>query len=331
MPPAEDIAMSDLLAALKAAAEPTRLRILALLDRAELTVTELTQILGQSQPRLSRHLKLMAEAGLIDRFREGAWVFHRPAAEGTGADLAGHLRGMLDRADPAYLRDQARLDAVLRGRTEVAAGYFAANAAQWDSIRALHVSEAEVDAALARVVGGGDIGVLVDVGTGTGHMLELFGPRAGRAVGIDLSHEMLGIARAKLDSAGLAHCQVRHGDMNALPMADGQADLVIFHQVLHFAADPQAAIDEAARILAPGGRLAVVDFLPHTHEELREHHAHRRLGFAPREVAQWAQHAHLDLELADTLAGDPLTVGIWLGRKPGRQAFKRASITHNVS
>ncbi|RJF86615.1 methyltransferase domain-containing protein [Oleomonas cavernae] len=323
--------MTDLLAALKAAAEPTRLRILGLLDRAELTVTELTQILGQSQPRLSRHLKLMAEAGLVDRFREGAWVFHRPAADGTGAALANHLRAMLNRGDSTYLRDQARLDGVLRARTEVAADYFAANAAQWDRIRALHVSEAEVDAALTRILGEAPIGLLLDIGTGTGHMLELFGPKAERGLGVDLSHEMLGIARAKLDGAGLYHCQVRHGDMNALPVGDETVDLVLFHQVLHFAADPQAAIDEAARVLAPGGRVALVDFLPHAHEELREHHAHRRLGFAPREVAQWGQHAHLDIGLAETLSGDPLTVGLWLGRKPGRPALGRAAAIDTVS
>jgi len=307
--------MTDLLAALKGAAEPTRLRILGLLARAELTVSELVQILGQSQPRLSRHLKLMDEAGLIDRFREGAWVFHRRAAEGVGAELAARVVALIDDSDPGHQRDMARLDQVLKARTEAAAAYFAANAAQWDRIRTLHVPEAEVEAALDRVIGADRIDFLVDIGTGTGRMLELFGARAGRGLGVDLSHEMLAIARARLDQAGLVNCQVRHGDLHALPLADGAADLIIVHQVLHFAADPQAAIAEAARVLAQRGRIVLVDFLPHGLEELRDRHAHRRLGFTPREVAAWGRSAHLDFDLVATLAGDPLSVGIWLGRK----------------
>lgn len=308
--------MTDLLAALKGAAEPTRLRILLLLARAELTVTELTQVLGQSQPRLSRHLKLMAEAGLIDRFREGAWVFHRPAAEGVGARLAAEIVALSDAEDTTQQRDLARLDAVLKARTQAAADYFAANAAQWDRIRSLHVPEQQVEAALDRIVGPGRLDFVLDVGTGTGRMLELFGSRAARGLGLDISHEMLSLARARLDAAGLAQCQVRQADLHAMALADGVADLVIFHQVLHFTADPQAAIAEAARVLAPGGRLLLVDFLPHDREELRDLHAHRRLGFSRREVAAWGRAAGLDLDLVQTFVGDPLTVGIWLGRRP---------------
>jgi len=306
--------MTDLLTALKGAAEPTRLRILVLLARAELTVTELTQVLGQSQPRLSRHLKLMAEAGLIDRFREGAWVFHRLAADGIGARLAEHLLALSDSGDPVHQRDLGRLETVLKARTEAASAYFAANAAQWDRIRALHVGEHEVETALDRLIGPGRIDFLLDIGTGTGRMLELFGPRSQRGLGIDLSHEMLALARARLEAAGLQHCQVRQGDLHSMALGDGVADLVLFHQVLHFAADPQAAIAEAGRVLAPGGRIAVIDFLPHDREELRDQHAHRRLGFAPREVAAWGRHARLDFQLAETLTGAFLSIGIWLGR-----------------
>ncbi|MDD3444968.1 MAG: metalloregulator ArsR/SmtB family transcription factor [Zavarzinia sp.] len=306
--------MTDLLAALKGAAESTRLRILLLVSRAELTVTELTQVLGQSQPRLSRHLKLMAEAGLIDRFREGAWVFHRPAAEGVGAALAARIVALADPADAAHRGDLARLDMVLKARTQAAADYFAANAAEWDRIRSLHVPEQEVETALDRLIGPGPFDFLLDVGTGTGRMLELFGPRAARGLGFDLSHEMLSLARARLDAAGLAQCQVRHGDLHAMALGDGVADLVVCHQVLHFAADPQAAIAEAGRVLAPGGRLVLVDFLPHEREDLRDLHAHRRLGFTPREIAAWGRAAGLDFTLAQTLVGDPLSVAIWLGR-----------------
>lgn len=316
--------MTDLLSALKGAAEPTRLRILVLLARAELTVTELTQVLGQSQPRLSRHLKLMAEAGLIDRFREGAWVFHRPAAEGIGARLAAEVVALAAADDPATSRDFARLDSVLKARTQAAADYFAANAESWDRIRALHVAESEVESVLDRIVGPGRIDFLLDVGTGTGRMLELFGKRAVRGLGIDLSHEMLAIARARLEAAGLSQCQVRHGDLHGMALGDGVADLVVFHQVLHFAADPQAAITEAGRVLAPGGRILLVDFLPHGLEELRDRHAHRRLGFSPREVAAWGRQAKLEFQLVETLAGDPLSVGIWLGRHAAAATSERA-------
>ncbi len=305
--------MSSLLGALKAAAEPTRLRLLALLARAELTVTELTQVLGQSQPRLSRHLKMMVEGGLIDRFREGSWVFHRLASDGPGGALAADIIALLDTDAADLRRDSARLDQVIRARAEAAAAYFSANAADWDRIRAYDVPAAEVEAALQSAVGDDPINSLLDIGTGTGRMLELFAPQARNALGVDLNPDMLRLARARLEAAGLGHVQVRQGDMYALALPAASVDLVLFHQVLHYAAEPQAALAEAARVLAPAGRVAIVDFLPHQLEVLRDSHAHRRLGFSPQEVAHWGAGAGLDLDLVATLEGEPLVVGLWLG------------------
>ncbi len=308
--------MDELLNALRAAAEPTRLRLLALCARSELTVTELCQILGQSQPRVSRHLKLLCEAGLLQRFREGTWAFFRLASDTEGAALARILVDRLSQDDRALALDVTRLDGVRRQRADAAAAYFRRNAAQWDRIRALHVDEAEVERTLLDLLPEGEIGALLDVGTGTGRMLQLVEPRVGRAVGIDTSREMLAVARANLDRAGLERCVVRQADMYQLPWADASFDAAIFHMVLHFAAAPAAAVAEAARVLRPGGRLLIVDFAPHDLEELRRDHAHRRLGFAEDEIADWCRASALELTPAIRLEGDPLTVCIWLARRP---------------
>jgi len=308
--------LDALLEGLRAAGEPTRLRLLALLAKSELTVTELTQILGQSQPRVSRHLKLMAGAGLIDRFREGTWVFYRLGDKGAGAALARDLVRLLPSGDPGLERDLDGLAAIARTRADSANAYFATNAADWDRIRALHVPEAEVEAALLELAEGGPVNELLDVGTGTGRILALLGPRARRGLGLDLNHEMLSMARTTLDAAGLRHCQVRHGDMYRMPLNPGQIDLAVMHQVLHFAHDPALAVAEIGRVLAPGGRALIADFAPHDLEHLREVHAHRRLGFTEPEVIGWCQAAGLEARLARQLAGDPLTVSIWVATKP---------------
>jgi len=331
LPGSETETMEQLLSALKAAAEPTRLRILAICARAELTVSELTQVLGQSQPRVSRHLKLLCAAGLLSRHPEGAWVFYRLAdgVHGEGADEAqpgSALTRLLVRLVPAddavVQRDLARLEAVRQGRAGVAADYFRANAAHWNQIRSLYVDDAEVEAALQEILADAPqtdapLGDFLDIGTGTGRMLELFAPAARRAIGFDLSREMLGYARSTLEQAGLANCQVRQGDMYGLSLASGSADTILYHQVLHFADDPASAIAEGARLLRPGGRLVVVDFLPHDQEQLRDAHAHRRLGFSDQEVGRWLRAVGLQPDSPRHLPGKPLTVGIWTARRPG--------------
>jgi DNA-binding transcriptional ArsR family regulator/ubiquinone/menaquinone biosynthesis C-methylase UbiE len=314
-----------LLDGLKAVAEPTRLRLLALLARAELTVTEITQVLKQSQPRVSRHLKLMVDAGLLNRFPEGTWVFYRLAEDGEAADLAKAVTGLIEKDDPVLTEDGARLKAIRRARAEAAAAYFAENATHWDEIRKLYLPEEAIERAIDEMVGDGRVGTLIDLGTGTGRMLEVLAPRAERAIGIDMSHEMLAIARANLERSGIANAQIRYGNILRLdPGALGlvpQAETVVLHHVLHFFEHPVEVVAQAARLLSDGGRMLIADFAPHTLEHLREQHAHRRLGFADREVQGWADAVGLTViatrELPPAEAGDgQLTVKIWLLEKP---------------
>ncbi|HRD27641.1 MAG TPA: metalloregulator ArsR/SmtB family transcription factor [Caulobacter sp.] len=304
---------------LRAAGEPTRLRILALLSREELSVLELCTVLGQSQPRVSRHLKLLAEAGLVERFPDGAWVFYRLASGGGGRALADRALDLIDPADAALSRDADQLSRVAAERGSEAAAYFARNAARWDEIRSLHVAEAEVEAAIQAAVGDEAVGLLVDLGAGTGRMLTLLGGRARRAVGLDLSQQMLNIARVNVGEAGLPACELRHGDIFDTGLPDAGADLVTVHQVLHYLGDPAAAVAEAARLVAARGRLLIVDFAPHGLEFLRELHQHRRLGFSDEEMVRWLEAAGLTLESAAALppattAG--VTVKIWTARRP---------------
>jgi len=318
--------LDELLTVLRTAGESTRIRLLALCAQSELAVTELTRILGQSQPRVSRHLKLMVDAGLLERFREGTWAFYRLAQRGPARRVARQVMEMIPASDPAILRDRERLADVKAERARLAADYFRKNAKRWDEIRRLHADDAEVEAALSDLLGDRPVDGFLDIGTGTGRMLELLGPRARRAVGIGLSREMLNVARANLDRAGLTNCEVRLGDMYGLSADAERFDLVTVHQVLHYADQPGLAIAEAARVLAPGGRLVVVDFAHHDIEALRSEHAHRRLGFDDDEVAEWCRAAALDPRPPVSVPGDPLTVKIWMAaRNPaGASAVEEA-------
>lgn len=304
--------MPNALPILRALADPTRLRILSLVRRMELSIGELAQVLRQSQPRVSRHVKILADAGLIDRHKEGAWVFLRAGrAAGAQPAFAALDAWGMDASDA----DVERLASVRAERVAAAEQYFAAHANEWDSIRTLHVADAEVEAAIERALGDRPLGTLLDIGTGTGRMIELLGPAANDSLGIDRSVDMLRVARAKIEAAGLPQAQVRQADMYALPVENGGADTIILHQVLHFAHEPAQAIAEAARVLAPGGRLLVVDFAPHDHEELRAQHAHTRLGFEDALVCGWLKDAGLEASVVDRLTGGPLTVTLWIGAR----------------
>ncbi len=299
--------MEILLPALRAAAEPTRLRLLALCARSDLTVTDLTQILGQSQPRLSRHLKVMCDAGLMLRTREGTNAFFRARSDG----LAPVLARMMPAGDQTLALDAQRLSEISRARAAKAAVYFRNNAASWDKLRGMHVENRLVEEALCRCLPSQSIDTLLDIGTGTGRMLELLGPRARRAVGVDSSREMLAVARVNLEDAGLRNCQLRQADMYQLPWLEPSFDVVTIHMVLHYAEYPAALIAEAARVLRPGGRLIIVDLAPHSLETLRHGHAHFWLGFATSMVAAWCDQAGLGTFRTVDLPGEPLTVCIW--------------------
>jgi ArsR family transcriptional regulator len=316
--------MDQLLQGLRAAAEPTRLRILALCARSELTVSDLTAILRQSQPRVSRHLKVLVEAGLLQRLREGTWAFYRLADTGEAAGLARGLVGFVPAGNDVVARDLERLDAVKKARADVASAFFRSNASQWDRIRRLYIDDEEVERALLSLLPRQDVHGLLDIGTGTGRILEVFGQDIRRGVGIDLSREMLAVARVNLEKRGLLNCHVRYGDMSQLPLTDETFDAVTFHLVLHYAEDPEMAVREAARFLEPGGTLVVVDFAPHEEQSLRTEHAHRWLGFEDGDIDAWFRAAGLSPGRNIRLPGKPLTVCLWSATRNGVPASRTA-------
>ncbi len=304
---------------LKAAAESSRLRILALIARGDLTVSDITDILNQSQPRVSRHLKLLMEAGLVERYQEGSWAFFRISDEESVRDFVTGIVSRVHDRDAVVDRDLERLQTVKQRRQEKANAYFSRNAASWDELRSLHAPDQAVEAALLAAVGKRPIQSMLDLGTGTGRLLELFAPLYRRGVGIDLSREMLAVARANLDKAGVSHAQVRQGDIFSPPVERDSFDLITMHQVLHYLDEPGQAIREAARLLRPAGRLIIVDFAPHGLEFLRNEHAHMRLGFSDHQIEEWFAEAGLDVEVTRAFEPRPtgdarLTVKLWLGR-----------------
>jgi len=307
----------DLLEALRAAGEPTRLRILAVLDAGELTVSELCRVLGQSQPRVSRHLRLLCDAGLLERHAEGTSAFYRLTRTGVGHEFVGSLLPLLDRNAPSFERDMARLASIRSERAAAAANYFESVASRWDAIRNLHVADEDVERALLDAVGDRHIGRLLDIGTGTGRILELFASRIDTGLGIDLSREMLNVARSRLDQQRLTNCSVRQGNVYDLEVEPATIDVAVLHHVLHFLDDPGAATMQAARTLRPGGALFIVDFASHTREQLRTEFAHRRLGFSDEQITAWCVAAGLpavtSIHLAHTPPDDeePLVVTLW--------------------
>ncbi|NKC11619.1 MAG: metalloregulator ArsR/SmtB family transcription factor [Gammaproteobacteria bacterium] len=311
--------MSNLLPALRAIAEPTRLRLLAVLAHGERTVSELTEILGQSQPRISRHLKLMVDTGLLERHPEGAWVFFRLTRSGTVAELRRSVLGLTDAKALNRHGDVERLERMKQRQLDTANQWFERNAKQWDKVRERFISEDTEASALVAAVGEEPVPLHIDLGTGTGRVLELLAPLTSAAIGIDTNREMLSIARARLADLKLRHCQVRQGDLFRLQIPDGSVDLVTVHHVLHFVDDPAAAIESAARTLRPSGRLLIVDFARHALEELRSDYHHRHLGFSDDDIKIWFEAAGLiptsctcvtDLQRLEALA-----TRIWCARQ----------------
>lgn len=307
--------VDELLAGLRSIAEPSRLRILVALAQTELTVGEICRVVDQSQPRVSRHLKLMLEAGVVRRHAQGTSAYFRLAREGHGSEVAEAVLRLVDLTDAQLGRDQGRLEVVREERADTAAAYFASVAAEWDQMRHLHVADEHVEQAMLDAVSDLDIADLLDVGTGTGRILELFAPHIVRGTGIDLSGEMLAIARSHLDTPTSRHCAVGRGSAYDLDVSGAAVDVVVLHHVLHFLDDPRAAIAEASRVLRPGGRLLIVDFLSHQFEQLRDEFAHRHLGFADHDIRGWIESAGLRPGTAarfpGSTAADHLDVVLW--------------------
>lgn len=309
----------------KALADPTRLRILRLLGAMELAVGELAQVLGQSQPRVSRHVGILCDAGLAERRREGSWVFLRAVGGGDAAtplpDAVTRLLATAEREDAEFAgqcaADRQELSAIRAAREETAQGYFARHADDWDELRRLHSPDRMVEDALAQALGDAPLGQLLDIGTGTGRMAELFAGQAERIVALDKSLDMLRLARAKLQHLPTDQVELVQGDFTQLPFAAHQFDTVLLHQVLHFAQNPAQALAEASRVTRPAGRIAIVDFAAHDHEELRERHAHARLGFSDRQIKALLRDAGFAARTPVALDGGELVVKIWIGQRRG--------------
>ncbi|AOG02314.1 MULTISPECIES: ArsR/SmtB family transcription factor [Blastomonas] len=315
----------DMTLLFKALADDSRLRIMLLLQLMELSVGELAAVLDQSQPRVSRHVRILAEAGLAERHKEGSWVFLRPALPRLNHKAASLLDAFLRHDDAVgpvlsaqHAADRAQLDAIRAIREQRAADFFAQHAGQWDAIRSLHLPEADVEAALADMIRDQPLGRLLDIGTGTGRMIELFADSAEHSTALDRSPEMLRLARAKLQHHATEQVDLVQADFYALPLIDQGFDTILLHQVLHYAQNPQGVIDEAGRVAAPGARIAIVDFAPHALEELRERDAHARLGFGDDQIATMLAGAGIDLIETRSLSGGALTVKIWLGVRHGK-------------
>jgi ubiquinone/menaquinone biosynthesis C-methylase UbiE len=308
--------MQKILSRLQACAEPTRLRLLALASRGSFCVVDFTEILGQSQPRLSRHLRLLVEAGLLERSREGSNVrFSLAPSASEGGSLARAAIERLPEDDPLLAADRRQAARVLAEHARQASESFRAKGADWDEMRALDLPAAEVEAALQALLPQGPIANLLDIGTGTGRLLELLAPRVQAGLGIDASRAMLALARARLSRPGLTHCTTRLGDMYRLPLADRGFDVVVLQMVLHHAEDPDAALEEAARVVRPGGRLVVVDFAPHAHMELHDLHAHRWPGFADAGMAAMFARSGLTPGAPRTVPGR-IEIRLWPADRP---------------
>ena len=318
---ASGLEFDQLVSTLRAVAEPTRLRLVALLAQEELTVTEISRVIGQSQPRTSRHLRLLVDAGILERAPEGAYVYYRLAEDSAEAEVAQAIATLAPPTDATIAGDLDALARVRQARAQAASALRSAHTEELEALRGLYAGEEAVEAALLEMLtSSGPIGRLIDIGTGSGRILELLAPHTSQSIGLDSDHDMLALARATLSEAQLSGATVRHGDLHRPPFEPASFDVAVMHHLLHLLDEPDSALADAARLLRPGGRLLVADFDAHDLEELRSLHGHRRLGVSTGELAGWASDAGLSLEQERALPpgdgrdGESLTVKLWLLR-----------------
>lgn len=308
--------MDKISSALKALGHPERLRILVLLSHGELTVSELTQILSLSQPRVTQYIKTLENAGIIERMKEGSWVFSR-LRRGNEAltTIVASTLAAVPTNNKDIASDLRRLDEVQAARAVAAQDFFAKVANDRDQLSAEYLPRGDIEEHMRDLAGAGPFDFMVDLGTGTGRILEVFSDCIKRGAGIDSNHDMLKVARHNLNSPNLRHLSVRQGDLHSTPLAEGISDFVTLHQVLHYLDKPSEAIREAARLLRSDGQILIVDFDSHDREEFRDKYAHRRLGFSDMEIADWM--SEFDLSLTQTrlvkMPDNRPAVKLWLG------------------
>lgn len=308
---------------LKALADPTRLQLLLLLGQSELTVQELTEILGMGQSRISRHLKILAEAGLVAVKRQGTWGYYRQGLDNPlFAEIWPALRNRLQ-ANPAQLEFQRRLAAVLEGRRRRSADFFERHARQWDALASRVLPMANYRPALEAALP--NCRLLLEVGLGTGGLLPVLRQRAERVVGVDQSQAMLQQASLRLARLQLDGVDLRLGEMTHLPLADAEADAVVLNMVLHHAPQPERVFRELARVVAPGGRVLVADLQRHEQEWVREDIADQWLGFEQAELRGWLESSGLEFEEYLPIAGTPGEASVFLlrARVPGAMNLGR--------
>jgi len=305
--------LDRLVQVLKSIADESRIRLLILCAQGEFTVSELVQVLGQSQPRVSRHLRILCDAGILKRTRQGSWVFYRSVKGGPESEFVPLLKSFITESEPVLKLDRKRLEHLKKERSRVAAQFFQKTASEWDNIRTHYVEDIQVESALQQCVSDVKPNSLLDIGTGTGRILKVLGPYVQDAEGIDFSHEMLNLARINLDHPSLEHCRVRHGDMYRLPYQEHSFNFITIHHVLHFANQPLEVLKEAGRVLKNKGQIAIVDFYSHEREEFRTKYHHHRLGFSDDEIKNWLDQIGLSMQPPIRIDGDPMEVVIWTG------------------
>ncbi len=292
-----------MLETLKALADPCRLRLTAVLLSGEFTVQELTRIMDMGQSRISRHLKILTEAGVLTVKRQGTWSYYRAGEEcrffsAIRPAFERELEMLTERS-----RDMAAVAEVLEERRRRSQEFFDRHARQWDDLARTLLPVPEYHKRLIKQVPEGV--TLLEIGIGTGALLIELAARAANVIGVDHSPAMLEEARRRLANDGVSSVELRLGEMSHLPLSDGSVGCVVANMVLHHAADPAAVLAEIRRVLVPGGVLLLADLARHEREAAREQLADQWLGFEENELTDWLKLAGFAVVTTELVAADP--------------------------